>query len=167
MIYLPERTFNFDEFLSSVEKTYSKFGRAVVAVSEGVQMTDGMPVCGWPGETNRDRLAREYPAFGSTSLGDTLMDLVKDKLKIKRVPSDTFGSLSEYFSGCVSEVDANEAREVGERAVRIAAWHRVDGSITIERMGDYSVRYNVTPLDQVAKDTKSMPDSFIEGVNST
>jgi len=67
--------------------------------------------------------------------------------------------------GCVSEVDANEAREVGERAVQIAAWHRVDGSITIERMGDYSVRYNVTPLEQVAKDTKSMPDSFIEGVN--
>jgi 6-phosphofructokinase len=94
------------------------------------------------------------------------MDLVKNNLKIKRVRSDTFGYLQRSFLGCVSEVDANEAREVGERAVQIAAWRRVDGSITIERMGDYSVRYNVSPLEQVAKDTKSMPDSFIEGVNN-
>jgi ATP-dependent phosphofructokinase / diphosphate-dependent phosphofructokinase len=63
-------------------------------------------------------------------------------------------------------VDAHEAREVGERAVQIAAWHSVDGSITIERMGDYSVRYNVSPLSEVAKETKSMPDSFLDGVNN-
>jgi 6-phosphofructokinase 1 len=66
----------------------------------------------------------------------------------------------------VSEVDAHEAREVGERAVQIAAWHRVDGSITIERMGDYSVRYNLSPLEAVAKETKSMPDEFIDGANN-
>jgi 6-phosphofructokinase 1 len=91
------------------------------------------------------------------------MDLVKSRLKIRRVRSDTFGYLQRSFLGCVSEVDANEAREVGERAVQIAAWHRTDGSITIERVGDYSVRYNLTPLEDVAKHTKSMPDSFIEG----
>jgi 6-phosphofructokinase 1 len=68
--------------------------------------------------------------------------------------------------GGVSALDAHEAREVGERAVQIAAWHRIDGSITIERVGDYGVRYNLTPLEQVAKETKSMPDSFIRGVNN-
>ena len=95
-----------------------------------------------------------------------MSDLVKDKLKIKRVRSDTFGYLQRSFLGCVSSVDANEAREVGERAVQIAAWHRIDGSITIERVGDYSVRYNLTPLQDVAKETKSMPDAFIDGVNN-
>ena len=94
------------------------------------------------------------------------MNLVKDRLKIKRVRSDTFGYLQRSFLGCVSEVDANEAREVGERAVQIAAWHRADGSITIERVGDYGVRYNLTPLADVAKETKSMPDSFIDGNNN-
>ncbi len=87
------------------------------------------------------------------------MNLVKQSLKIKRVRSDTFGYLQRSFLGCVSEVDAHEAREVGERAVQIAAWHSVDGSITIERMGDYSVRYNVSPLAEVAKETKSMLDA--------
>ncbi len=42
----------------------------------------------------------------------------------------------------------------------------MNASITIERVGDYGVRYNVTPLEEVAKETKSMPDSFIDGVNN-
>jgi tRNA(adenine34) deaminase len=47
----------------------------------------------------------------------------------------------------------------------MAAWHRTDGSITIERIGDYSVKYNLAPLADVAKETKSMPESFILGAN--
>ncbi len=103
---------------------------------------------------------------GNTSLGDALAEIVKKRLNIKRVRSDTFGYLQRSFLGCVSQIDANEAREVGERAVQIAAWHRVDGSITIERVGDYGVRYNLTPLKDVAKETKSMPDNFIHGANN-
>ncbi len=165
LIYLPERAFDFDEFLGSVDRVYSKYGRVVVAVSEGVQLSDHTPVvAGLIKEVEKDSHGN-IQLSGTTSLGDALMNLVKDKLKIKRVRSDTFGYLQRSFLGCVSEVDATEAREVGERAVQIAALHRVGGSITIERTGDYSVRYNVTALEEVAKYTKSMPDSFIEGVN--
>lgn len=166
LIYVPERTFRSDEFLASVDSVFSKYGRVVVAVSEGVQDESGQPViAGLKKEVECDSHGN-VQLSGSTSLGDALSELVKDKLKIKRVRSDTFGYLQRSFLGCVSSVDANEAREVGERAVQIAAWHRADGSITIERVGDYGVRYNLTPLDQVAKDTKSMPESFIEGVNN-
>ena len=103
---------------------------------------------------------------GTGALGDALKDLIKQKLKIGRVRADTFGYLQRSFLGCISEVDANEAREVGERAVQIAAWNDIDGSVAIERVGDYSVRYNVARLQDVAKDTKSMPDSFINGLNN-
>jgi 6-phosphofructokinase 1 len=165
LIYLPERPFDFDEFLASVDRVYSKYGRAVVAVSEGVQLSDHTPVAaGLVKEVERDSHGN-IQLSGTTLLGDSLRDLVKDKLKIKSVWSDTFGYLQRSFLGCVREVDANEAREVGELAVQIAAWHGVDGSITIERTGDYSVRYNLTALEEVAEGTKSMPDSFIEGVN--
>ena len=165
LIYLPERAFDFDEFLGSVDRVYSKYGRVVVAVSEGVQLSDHTPVvAGLVKEVEKDSHGN-IQLSGTTSLGDALMNLVKDRLKIKRVRSDTFGYLQRSFLGCVSEVDATEAREVGERAVQIAALHRVGGSITIERTGDYSVKYNVTALEEVAKYTKSMPDSFIEGVN--
>ena len=166
LIYVPERAFSYDEYLASVDRVYSKYGRVVIAVSEGIQLGDGTPVvAGLVKEVERD-FHGNVQLSGTTSLGDALMNLVKQHLKIKRVRSDTFGYLQRSFLGCVSEVDAHEAREVGERAVQIAAWHRVDGSITIERMGDYSVRYNVSPLAEVAKETKCMPDSFLDGVNN-
>ncbi|MBI5569791.1 MAG: 6-phosphofructokinase [Desulfomonile tiedjei] len=166
LIYLPEKSFNIEEFLASVDAAYTKYGRVVVAVSEGIHSDDGTPVvASLVKEVERDAHGN-IQLSGTTSLGDALMEQVKSGLKIKRVRSDTFGYLQRSFLGCVSEVDANEAREVGERAVQIAAWHRVDGSITIERVGDYGVRYNVSPLEAVAKETKSMPDSFIEGVNN-
>jgi len=165
LIYLPERPFDRDEFLSSVEHVYKRFGRCVVAVSEGIQDAKGTPVVTTlVHEVERDSHGN-VQLSGTTSLGDALMDLIKTNLKIKRVRSDTFGYLQRSFLGCISEVDANEAREVGERAVQVAAWHRMDGSITIERVGDYSVRYNVSTLDEVARETKEMPSSFIEGVN--
>lgn len=166
LIYVPERTFDPDEFIAGVERAFREFGRAIIAVSEGIQDAEGKPViAGLTKDVERDSHGN-IQLSGTTSLGDALMNLVKAKLKIKRVRSDTFGYLQRSFLGCVSEVDANEAREVGERAVQIAAWHRVDGSITIERVGDYGVRYNLTPLAEVAKETKCMPDSFIDGVNN-
>jgi 6-phosphofructokinase 1 len=165
LIYLPERPFDHEEFISSVDRAYAKYGRCVVAVSEGIRDAEGKPVvAGLVQKVERDSHGN-IQLSGTTSLGDALMDLVKQRLKIKRVRSDTFGYLQRSFLGCVSEVDANEAREVGERAVQIAAWHKVDGSITIERTGDYSVRYNVSPLEAVAKETKSMPDDFIDGAH--
>ena len=163
---MPERPFNSEEFLTSVDAMYTKYGRAVIAVSEGIQDESGTPVlASLLKEVERDSHGN-IQLSGSTSLGDALTSIVRERLKIKRVRSDTFGYLQRSFLGCVSDVDANEAREVGERAVQIAAWHRADGSITIERVGDYGVRYNLTPLDEVAKETKSMPDSFIDGVNN-
>ena len=165
LIYLPEIPFDQEEFVASVDRVYSKHDRCVMAVSEGISDAEGNPmVASLLQRVERDAHGN-VQLSGTTSLGDALMDLVKSRLKIKRVRADTFGYLQRSFLGCVSEVDAHEDREVGERAVQIAAWHRVDGSITIERVGDYSVRYNVSPLEEVAKETKSMPRSFIEGVN--
>jgi 6-phosphofructokinase len=166
LIYVPEKAFDPDEFLASVQNVYDQYGRAIVAVSEGIQDAQGTPVvAGLVNKVEKDAHGN-IQLSGTTSLGDALVSLVRDKLKIKRVRSDTFGYLQRSFLGCVSEVDAHEAREVGERAVQIAAWHRVDGSITIERIGDYGVTYNLTALEEVAKETKSMPDSFVKGVNN-
>jgi ATP-dependent phosphofructokinase / diphosphate-dependent phosphofructokinase len=165
LVYLPEKVFDHDEFISSVDRTVSKYGRCVVAVSEGIQDAEGNPVISNLVEKVERDSHGNVQLSGTGSLGDALKDLVQEKLKIKRVRADTFGYLQRSFLGCVSEVDASEAREVGERAVQIAAWHSVDGSITIERVGDYGVRYNLSPLEEVAKHSKSMPDSFIKGVN--
>jgi 6-phosphofructokinase 1 len=84
-------------------------------------------------------------------------------LKIKRVRSDTFGYLQRSFLSVVSTADANEAREVGEKAVQYSVWNNVDGSVAIRRTGDYSVDYFLTELESVAKHTKHMPEEYLEG----
>jgi 6-phosphofructokinase 1 len=63
--------------------------------------------------------------------------------------------------GCVSDVDQCEAREVGEKAAQFAIWHDDDGSITIKRTGNYSVDYELVPLEKIAAKTRTMPDEFI------
>lgn len=161
LIYVPEVAFDKEKFLRDVKEVYNKYGRCVIAVSEGIKNEDGIPIA-------KELMSKvEYDAHGnivlsgSGALGEQLAKYVKDHLGISRVRSDTFGYLQRSFMGCVSEVDQHEAREVGERAAQYALWHNLDGSITIHRTGDYSVDYRLTPLERVAKYTKSMPIHFI------
>ena len=44
LIYLPERAFSLDAFLGDVKATQERFGRCVVAVSEGIHDGSGTPV---------------------------------------------------------------------------------------------------------------------------
>lgn len=161
LIYLPERTFSVDSFLTDVKRMQDRYGRCVVAISEGVHDESGAPIV--------TRLAKEVERdahgnlqlSGTGALADLLCEQIKDKLKIKRVRGDTFGYLQRSFVGCVSDVDQREAREVGEKAVQFAMWGDSDGSVVIERTGFYSVDYRLMPLTAVAGKTRIMPDEFI------
>lgn len=160
LIYLPERAFKTEEFLADVKSIYDKYGRCVIAVSEGIQDEFGVPIITKLEQKERDSHGN-LQLSGTGALGDLLSKLVKDNLGIKRVRSDTFGYLQRSFLGCVSDVDQREAREVGEKAAQFAIWHNIDGSITIHRTGFYSVDYKLSKLKDVAGLTKLMPPEFI------
>ncbi|HOA80839.1 MAG TPA: 6-phosphofructokinase [Defluviitaleaceae bacterium] len=169
LIYLPERPFDIENFLSDVRKVYYKYGRCVIAVSEGIQDEKGIPIITKLMENVEKDAHGNLQLSGTGALGDLLARTIKDKLKISRVRSDTLGYLQRSFIGCVSDVDQNEAREVGEKAAQFAIWYNVDGSITIQRTGFYSVNYELRRLEEIAGKTKLMPDNFInkEGNNVT
>ena len=161
LIYLPERVFDIDDFLRDVKEVYDKYGRCIVAVSEGIVDKNKTPVSQLSGMKQEFDAHGNVQLSGSSVLGDYLADLVKTRLNISRVRADTFGYLQRSFLGCVSDVDQREAREVGEKAAQFAIWNRVDGSIAIERTGFYSVDYKLVPLEAVAAKTRLMPDEFI------
>ncbi len=177
LIYLPERQFSIDKYLADVDKVYSQYGRCIVAISEGVWANkdkkgeevplaaDLMRKAG--GEPQID--AHGHVQLSGGALADELAAAVKKELKIKRVRSDTFGYLQRSFPGFYSDVDAREAREVGEKAAHYACWHNIDGSVVIKRVGDYAVKYELADLKDIAAKTKVMPDSYIndEGNNVT
>jgi len=168
LVYLPERPFSIELFLKDVKQVYDRLGRCVVAVSEGIQDDKGVPILSSLIKTERDAHGN-IQLSGSAALGERLSALVKEHLGISRVRSDTLGYIQRSFLGCVSEVDQLEAREVGEKAAQFAIWHNIDGSITMNRTGYYSVDYQIRDLAEVAGRTKLMPDNFInpEGNNVT
>ncbi|HOK57259.1 MAG TPA: 6-phosphofructokinase [bacterium] len=160
LIYLPERPFIIEKFLKDVGEIYEKYGRCLVAVSEGISDENGEPIAA--------KFTKEVDAHGNVqlsgtgALGDLLADIVKKELKISRVRADTFGYLQRSFPGVYSEVDAKEAYKVGELAVKYAIKYE-SGSVAIKREKgeEYKVYYEPVSLQLVARETRSMPDEFI------
>lgn len=161
LIYLPEVPFSTTQFVKDVKAVYKKYGRCVVAVSEGIADNKGVAIAA--------KFIKEVDSHGniqlsgSGALGDSLAGLIKDKTPIKRVRADTFGYLQRSFPGVVSENDAKEAREAGRQAVLHAASGDIDGSIAIKRKPGkkYAVEYKRVQLRKVSKETRHVPPSYI------
>jgi 6-phosphofructokinase 1 len=162
LIYLPERPFTIEGFVKDVQKAMKKFGRCVIAVSEGIADKDGTPILA--------KYTKEVDSHGNVqlsgtgALGDLLAGIVKEKAGIKRVRADTFGYLQRSFPGIASATDAMEARLVGVAALQAAVCDDIlSGSIAIKRKATkkYAVDFEVVPLRSVAKETRHMPDEFI------
>jgi len=162
LIYLPERPFTIEGFVKDVQKAMKKYGRCVIAVSEGIADKDGTPILA--------KYTKEVDSHGNVqlsgtgALGDLLAGIVKEKAGIKRVRADTFGYLQRSFPGIASSSDAMEARLVGVAALQAAVCDDIlSGSIAIKRKATkkYAVEFEVVPLRSVAKETRHMPDEFI------
>lgn len=161
LIYMPERTFDLETFARDVKEVHDKYDRCVIAVSEGIHDADGHPVITRLTNNNERDAHGNVQLSGSGALGDSLASYLKDVVGIKRVRADTLGYPQRSFVGCVSDVDAREAREVGEKAVQFAMWGNSNGSVAIKRIGFYMCDYELIPLEAVAAKTKTMPDEFI------
>lgn len=162
LVYFPERPISMDKFLADVNAVYTKLGRCVIAVSEGICDTDGIV---W---TKKIAASGEKDAHGNIqlsgtgALADFLAAQVKNALKIKRVRADTFGYLQRSFAGLQSAVDAKEARLCGRQAVKYSLKQQ-SGSVAIRRLkgSKYAIELFATELSSVAEKSRTMPDEFI------
>ena len=160
LIYVPEKTFNVEQFKADVVAQVEKHGRCVVAVSEGIVDADGNPIATSGEKDSHGNLQLS----GTGALGDALSALVKEALPAgARVRADTFGYLQRSFPTIVSAVDAKEAREVGGFGVTHAITIGTNGSVAIRRLSSvpYESGYFVTPLSTVAREATSLKDEYI------
>jgi ATP-dependent phosphofructokinase / diphosphate-dependent phosphofructokinase len=173
LIYVPEAPLAEEKFIADVERVYSKLGRCLIAVSEGISQPDGRT---WT-EALADQLDRDahgnVQLSGIGALGDSLADLIKRRLgatsgKKLRVRADTFGYLQRSFPGYVSPIDAQEARRVGRMAVKYSSQGEMEGSVAMKRNPGhaYSIDTFLTPLATVAKETKHLEPSYISDGNN-
>jgi len=174
LVYLPETVFDPEQFLADVAAVHEKYGRCVVAVSEGIHDASGKPFLQVYAEQSGSALAGDTDSHGNVqlsgtgALGDALANLVKGHLGDIRVRADTFGYLQRSFPADASPIDRVEARMVGGAAVAAAIGGEYQsGSIALRRKeGEvYECETFVTPLDTVAKHTKDMPENFLAGTN--
>ena len=161
LIYLPERVFDVEKFKQDVRDVVAKYGRCVVAASEGISDKDGNPI-----STTGERDSHgNIQLSGTGALGDTLAALVKEAFPGQkvRVRADTFGYLQRSFPTIVSTVDAKEARMVGHYAVNHAVASGEPGSVALRRLSShpYASECFITPLSSVAREATSMKDEYI------
>ena len=166
LIYLPERVFDVESFKRDVQQVMAKYGRCVIAASEGITDRDGNPI-----STSGERDSHgNIQLSGSGALGDTLAALVKEAFPGQkvRVRADTFGYLQRSFPTIVSPVDAKEAREVGSFAVNHAAHTGQPGSVAIRRLSSqpYASECFITPLSTVARVATEMQDLYINAAGN-
>ena len=169
LVYVPEKVFNIDEFLKDVKEVYESLGRCVVAVSEGIHNKEGDYFLQTYASDTGSGLAGKTDSHGniqlsgSGALGDTLTNIVSEHIDGARVRADTFGYLQRSFLADISEVDAEEAERVGRHSV-IASLELQSGSVILKRQlsETYYCDVDVVDLDKVAKNTKDMPEEFLE-----
>ncbi len=166
LIYLPERAFDTDRFLAEVQATVQRLGRCVVAVSEGIHDASGQPILAQLGKALAKDAHGNVQLSGTGALADLLCEQIKTRLGLQRVRGDTFGYLQRSFLGCVSDVDQQEARAVGELAVRFALQGHQAGSVAVRRQADHSAAYELIDLSTVAARTRTMDDAFIAACGS-
>ena len=169
LVYVPEKVFNIDEFLKDVKEVYESLGRCVVAVSEGIHNKEGDYFLQTYASDTGSGLAGKTDSHGniqlsgSGALGDTLTNIVSEHIDGARVRADTFGYLQRSFLADISEVDAEEAERVGRHSV-IASLELQSGSVILKRQFSetYYCDVDVVDLDKVAKNTKDMPEEFLD-----
>ena len=164
LIYVPEVAFDLDQFIGDVDRMYSRHGRCIVAISEGIHDTEGKSIAAKLADTVEKDAHGNVQLSGTGALGDYLVKLIRDRLGDGlRVRADTFGYLQRSFAGCVSQVDQQEARASARKAAEMAIEGVESGSIAIQRVSDspYQIKYERVELGDVAAKTRTLPLEYI------
>ncbi len=156
-IYLAERKFTIDEIADNVNDQLKKDGRAILVVSEGLDLGD-------IGEQKDDF---GHVQFSSSEI--TVAQLLVNALNKKGLATkgaarvNVPGTDQRHNIAYASTVDLDEAYFVGQKAAQLAAAGESGYMSTILRgEGDiYNVSFDKVPLPEVANSERHFIDSWI------
>lgn len=158
IILLPEVPFEKEKFKARLEHFLAKLGYAVVVVSEGTKLSDGTYIAEQKGDFAKD-------AFGHTQLGGAanyIKELIEKEVRVKArfaIPS-TIQRNGLHFA---SLTDAEEAYQVGKKAVQAAIGGVSGKMVSMKRISDspYRIDYDLVDLELVANGEKPFPREWI------
>lgn len=156
-IYMPEAGLTLRELADRVNDTLRERGRALVVVGEGLEVGD---------------IGEAKDAFGHTSFSSsqtTAAQIVVNYLNSIGLKAqgaargNVPGTDQRHNMICASTVDLDEAYQVGQKAVRIAAEEGTGYMATILRRPGtgYSIYYDKVALGVVANSERTFPAAWI------
>lgn len=159
MIYLPEVTFDMDDFIARVKELAAKKSSVVIAISEGIKLADGRFVCELgPGADYVD-------AFGHKQLsgaGVVVANKVAEATGLKTRAVE-FSTLQRAATHIASLTDINEAFQVGYAAVNAAEAGKTGMMVTLDRQGNdpYQCSVGLYDIHEIANVERSVPMEWI------
>ena len=159
LIYLPEITFDVQDFKQRVAKLLEEKTSVIVAVSEGICTADGRYVCELGNDINF------VDAFGHKQLSGTaayLASFIAGELGCKTRAIE-FSTLQRSASHLASRVDVLEATQVGGAAVKAADEGDSGQMVVLERLSDdpYQCGTAVRDVHKIANDERCVPREWI------
>ena len=158
LIYLPERPFSDEAFITAVRKALETHPNVVVAVSEGVRYADGTYVGAGAQSGVADVFGHQY----LSGTGKALEHLVKNRIGCK-VRSVELNISQRCAAHITSATDIRESVAVGRSAVRAAVAGESGKMMCMFRKSGakYGVENRPVDIAAIANRVKTVPDSFI------
>lgn len=158
-IYLPERTFDMDTFTEHIMEVGKQKNTVVIAVSEGIRLSDGRFVCELSGG------ADSVDVFGHKQLSGcalTLAGYVAEKTGFKTRAIE-LSTLQRAASHLASLTDIEEAMQAGSAGVAAAAAGKSGVMVVLERVQNdpYLCRMETYDIHEIANLEKTVPLSWI------
>ena len=159
-IYLPEVSFDVDEFVSRVIQLSQKKKSIVIAISEGIMLRDGRFVCELASQV------KNVDAFGHKQLSGSaeyLASVISSKtgLKTRAIELSTLQRSAAHLS---SLTDVEEALMVGRKGVDAYFKGKTGMMVIIERVHNalYKVKASLYDIHSIANVEKKVPMSWID-----
>jgi len=157
LVYVPEHGFSMKQLIYEVGAVREKYGRCIIAMSEGVLGEDGRPLL----ESLRETIERDAHGniqLAGGDLGVAIAGALSTAFPKVRVRVDTFGYLPRAYPGMADATDRQEAFDCGVFAVATA--EEGSCSVGLQFDGTRTLPRRVA-LGAVAGKTRLMPPDFM------
>lgn len=157
LVYVPESEFSLENFLSDVRQEMSKHKAVIVAVSEGIEVPEGVQ------SGVVDNFGHKY----LSGIGKYLEDIVRKEIGCK-VRSIELNVMQRCSSHLASKTDIDEAESIGEAGVRCALSGATGKVMVFRRISDmpYTVVIETADAYEIANNEKHLPKEYINSAGN-
>lgn len=158
LIYLCEKDFDKDKFISDVKEKLAEKPGILVAISEGIKDKDGNYISDLVSSGEVDNFGHKYIAGSARALES----LIRDEIGCK-VRAIELNLMQRAAAHIASETDIIESLMLGQKALTCALNGETGRMAAIKRLSNkpYRVEFVSVPVNEVANHEKVVPLEWI------